>query len=109
MEDTVSDEERDLQMEHYAVQARRFIRNYYVQRASACWDHETRTTGETVRGAVVVGFTIGPDGHVQNANVTRNTTGRPALGQCLQRNVAGWQLPVPPRGETVEMEMPFSR
>jgi hypothetical protein len=103
MQETIGEEEADIAMERYAVQVRRFIRNYYAQRAAGCFDHETRTTGQTVRGTVVVGFTIGADGHVQNAAVSRNTTGNTNLGQCLQRNVAGWELPVPPGREPLEM------
>lgn len=109
MEETVGAEEPDLVMEHYSVTVRRFIRNYYAQRAAGCFDHESRTTGQVVRGTVVVAFTIGPDGHTQNATVSRNTTGSAALGQCLQRNVAAWELPVPPNREPIDMEMPFSR
>jgi len=96
-------------MEHYAVTVRRYIRNYYATRAASCFDHESRETGETVRGAVVIGFTISGNGRVENARVTRNTTQRETLGACLQRNVASWQLPAPPRGEAIDMEMPFSR
>jgi hypothetical protein len=109
MQETVGEDEPDLVMEHYSVTVRRFIRNYYAQRAAGCFDHESRTTGQVVRGTVVVAFTIGPDGHAQNANVSRNTTGSAALGQCLQRNVAAWELPVPPNRQPIDMEMPFSR
>jgi TonB family protein len=103
------EEEPDLQMSLYSTQVRRYIRNYYAQRAAGCFDHESRVTGQVVRGTVVIGFTIGPAGRVQNATISRNTTGNAALGQCLQRNVASWELPAPPRGEPLEMEMPFSR
>jgi outer membrane biosynthesis protein TonB len=109
MEETVGEQEPDLVMDHYSVTVRRFIRNYYAQRAASCFEHESRTTGQVVRGTVVVSFTIGPDGHAQNATVSRNTTGSASLGQCLQRNVAGWELPVPPNREPIDMEMPFSR
>ncbi|MFO0714779.1 MAG: AgmX/PglI C-terminal domain-containing protein [Sandaracinus sp.] len=109
MGDTIAEEEPDLVMDHYSVTVRRFIRNYYAQRAAACFEHESRTTGQTIRGTVVIAFTIGGDGHAQNASVSRNTTGSAALGQCLQRNVAGWELPVPPNHEPLDMEMPFSR
>ena len=109
MEEGVGGDEADLVMEHYAVTVRRYIRNYYATRAQSCFDHASRETGETVRGAVVVAFTIPANGQVQNARVTRNTTERESLGACLQRNVASWQLPAPPRGEEIDMEMPFSR
>jgi TonB family protein len=109
MQEGVGGDEADLVMEHYSVTVRRYIRNYYALRAASCFDHESRATGETVRGAVVVAFTIAGNGRVEGARVTRNTTNRDSLGACLQRNVASWQLPAPPNGEPIDMEMPFSR
>lgn len=109
MADTVTEDEPDLQMDLYATQVRRFIRNYYAQRAAGCFEHESRLTGQTVRGTVVIAFTIASSGHVQGATVSRNTTNNETIATCLQRNVASWELPAPPDGQSIEMEMPFSR
>ena len=56
---------------------------------------------------VIVAFTIGGDGQVTEASVSRNTTGNETLGRCLAAQVRSWRLPAP--GGPVELEIPFSR
>jgi TonB family protein len=100
---------RDREMDAYANSVRGFIRQYYIQRASSCFEHESRNN-ESVRGTVVIGFEIPADGQVRSARVVRNTTGSDALGGCLARQVGSWRLPAPPEGEApLPMQMPFSR
>lgn len=101
------EEERDLLLDLYATQVRRFIRTYYATRAQSCFDHASRNN-EGIRGTVVVTFTIAADGKIPTARATRNTTGDDALGGCLVNQVRAWDLPPPPGGE-LELAMPFSR
>lgn len=105
MDDPV--DERDLMLDLYATQVRRFIRTYYATRAQSCFDHASRNN-EGIRGTVVVTFTIAADGLIPAARATRNTTGDDALAGCLVAQVRAWDLPDPPGGE-LELAMPFSR
>lgn len=111
--DTVPDdmeapEERDLEMELYSSRVQFVIRRYYGARAQTCFDRATRNN-PTLNGTVVVGLTVGPDGMVTASNVVRNTTGDDALGGCLASQVRQWRFPVPPGGQSLQMNMPFSR
>ena len=99
-------EERDIELELYAGRVRYVIRRYYATRAQSCFDRATRND-PTLRGTVLVGFTIGADGQVGRAEVRRNTTGNAPLGACLSGQVTTWRLPAPPGG-SLDLEMPFS-
>jgi hypothetical protein len=101
------EEEQQDPMEEYSVRVRNVIRTYYAPRAQTCFERETRNR-ESVRGTVVVAFRVLADGEIDNARVTRNTTGIETLGACLARSVDSWRLPPPPEAP-LPMEMPFSR
>ena len=97
-------------MEHYSTQVRRFIRTYYLQRATSCFEHESATRRDPVRGTVVIGFQITLHGEVESVSIDRNTTGIPTLAACLRNQVDAWQLPSPPPDAApLPMQMPFSR
>jgi TonB family protein len=68
----------------------------------------TRNT-PSLTGTVVIGMTIGADGAVSGSRVVRNSTGDAGLGTCLQNQVRSWRLSAPPGGESVTMNLPFSR
>ena len=93
----------------YSTRVRSVIRQYYIRRASSCFEHASRNN-QSVRGTVVVGFEIQADGTVRGASVDRNSTGIDSLGGCLARQVGSWRLPPPPEGRApLDMAMPFSR
>jgi TonB family protein len=100
-------EERDIEMDMYAGQVRRVIAQYYAARAQSCFDRATRNNN-TLRGTVVIRFTVGGDGTVTRASPQRNTTGDDDLGACLAAQVQSWRLPAPPSDQPVTLEMPFS-
>ena len=99
---------RDLEMEMYVSRVRYVIQRYYASRAQSCFDMATRNT-PSLSGTVVISMTIGADGSVSSARVARNTTGDTSLGNCLAGQVRQWRLGEPPGGESVTMNMPFSR
>ena len=100
--------ERDIETDLYTGRVRYVISRYYASRAQGCFDRATRNQ-RTVRGRVVVAFTIGASGAVSQSSVSRNTTGIDSLGQCLANQVRTWRLPAPPAGQPMSLEMPFSR
>ena len=69
----------------------------------------TKPDSFRVQRSVTIGMTIGPDGAVSAARVARNTTSDDSLGTCLQNEVRQWRLSPPPGGESVMMNLPFSR
>jgi outer membrane biosynthesis protein TonB len=95
-------------MDMYAGRVRFLIRRYYAARAQTCFDRATRVN-PSLSGSVTIGMTIGPDGAVSAARVARNTTSDDSLGTCLQNEVRQWRLSPPPGGESVMMNLPFSR
>ncbi|MEQ9080643.1 MAG: AgmX/PglI C-terminal domain-containing protein [Sandaracinaceae bacterium] len=99
----------DFEMQMYSGRVRSVIREYYIRRASSCFEHASRNE-QSVRGTVLIGFEIQADGNTRNASVDRNTTGIDSLGGCLARQVGSWRLPPPPEGRApLAMQMPFSR
>lgn len=101
--------ERDFEMEAYASRIRSVVRDYYARRAQTCFDTATRNN-ESVRGTVMIGFTIQASGEIVNSSVVRNTTGIDTIGACLARQVDEWRFPPPPQGDApLAMQMPFSR
>lgn len=98
---------RDLEMDRYAGDVRSVIRRFYAPRAGNCYDRATRNN-PSLRGTVIVGFTIGVDGNVSRTTVSHNTTGDDTLGRCIAGQVSTWRLPPPPRNAPVRFEMPFS-
>ncbi|MCA9534583.1 MAG: TonB family protein [Myxococcales bacterium] len=100
--------ERDIEMDMYAGRVRFLISRYYAARAATCFDRATRVD-PSISGTVTIGMTIGADGSVSSARVARNSTGNADLGTCLQNEVRQWRLSPPPGGESVTMNMPFSR
>lgn len=92
----------------YAGRVRFLISRYYAARAATCFDRATRED-PSISGTVTMGMTIGSDGAVSSARVVRNSTGNASLGTCLQNEIRQWRLSPPPGGESVTMNLPFSR
>lgn len=102
-------EEPDYEMDDYSTRVRNVVRTYYARRAQNCFELATRNH-ESVRGTVVIGFSIGANGDISRVEVVRNTTGIDTLGACLRGQVDSWELPPPPEGRApLPMQMPFSR
>jgi TonB family protein len=95
-------------MDLYAGRVRFLISRYYAARAQTCFDRATRAD-PSLSGTVTVGMTIAPDGSISGARVARNSTGDASLGTCLQNEIRQWRLSPPPGGESVTMNLPFSR
>jgi TonB family protein len=101
-------EERDIAMELYASRVRFLISRYYAVQAQSCFEDATRNN-PSVRGTVVVAFTIGADGQVTRSSVASNSTGISTLGSCIANRVRTWRLTATPDGTSIDLTMPFSR
>ena len=55
----------------------------------ACYERELKST-PSLRGKVVLAWTIGADGRVRSPRVVRNTTGNRELQRCVAKAVRGW-------------------
>ncbi len=95
-------EEREETMDEYSARVRGFISVFYAAHAQRCFP-------QGARGTVVVRFTIAADGRVQNPSVARDTTGNPAIGDCLVRQVRQWQLSRPPGGRSMVFALTFAQ
>ena len=95
-------------MDLYAGRVRFLISRYYAARAQTCFDRATRSD-PSLSGTVTMGMTISATGSVSSARVVRNSTGDANLGVCLQNEMRQWTLSPPPGGESVTMNLPFSR
>jgi hypothetical protein len=101
-------DDRDLEFELYVGRVRYAIRRYYAARAQSCFEHATRND-PSLRGTVTLRFSIMANGNVTNSSVLRNTTGNESLGRCLANQALTWRLPQTYNGETIPLEIPFSR
>ncbi|MGC4116505.1 MAG: AgmX/PglI C-terminal domain-containing protein [Myxococcales bacterium] len=65
----------------------------------ACYERETKKL-PTLAGKLVVRFTIGGDGHVNDVEFDEDTLGSAALRRCIDRSFRLWSFPSSP-GECV--------
>jgi outer membrane biosynthesis protein TonB len=60
-----------------------------------------------VHGVIRVAFVVAPDGHVERAQTTQNTTGSTELGACLATAISAWTFATHPARAT-SFVRPFS-
>jgi len=71
-----------------------------------CYETELRRN-PTLEGKVTVQFTIVERGTVSNARATENTTGSPAVAQCVVSTVRRFRFNPGPEGGSVSFSYPF--
>ncbi len=71
-----------------------------------CYERELRNN-PTLSGRVVTRFTIQPTGSVSGVSATENTTGSPAVAECVNRVVRGLRFTPGPEGGAVTYSFPF--
>ncbi|MEQ8458971.1 MAG: TonB family protein [Sandaracinaceae bacterium] len=76
----------------------------YLQ--SRCFERRARRV-PGLQGVVTIGWTIGPDGRVQNANVVHNGTGDEWLGNCTRNVVRDTPFPAAANGRPTPARYPF--
>jgi TonB family protein len=84
----------------------------YVQRVviqhrddvRACW---VSAHADTLTGVVTMSWTIKPDGHVEQASITRSTLQHAKVESCLVREVSSWRFP-PLGSPSVKVSYPFA-
>ena len=88
------EEETDFELDAYTARLSSFIRTYYMRRAATCFEMASRND-PSIRGRVVIAFTIQADGTTTGTHVDSNQTGVDSLGACLSTQVSNWRLPPP--------------
>jgi hypothetical protein len=73
----------------------------------ACYERELRRDA-TLRGVVLVDFTIGSDGRVSAQSISRNTTGDVAVAECVASVVSRLRWSPGPEGGSVTFSYPFT-
>lgn len=76
----------------------------YMQ--SRCYERRLRRV-PGLRGVVTIGWTVGPDGRVQDANVVHNGTGDEWLGRCARNVVRDTRFPAAANGRPTPARYPF--
>jgi hypothetical protein len=71
----------------------------------ACYEKELKRN-PTLKGKVVVRFTIGTSGRASEVDIEENTLGNDAVGSCIKAVIRGWVFPFKPDGE-VPVAYPF--
>jgi TonB family protein len=71
-----------------------------------CYESELRKN-PTLAGKVTVTFTIQERGNVTNAQATTNTTGSPAVADCVTRTIGRFRFNPGPSGGSVTFSYPF--
>lgn len=72
----------------------------------ACYERELKTS-PTMRGKVVVGWTIGADGKVRSPKVVSNTTGNREMLPCIRRSIKSWRFPKAQSPQDIEYPFVF--
>ncbi|MGB3049371.1 MAG: AgmX/PglI C-terminal domain-containing protein [Polyangiales bacterium] len=71
-----------------------------------CYESELRKN-PTLSGKVTVTFTIQERGNVTNAQASENTTGSPAVADCVMRTISRFRFNPGPDGGSVTFRYPF--
>jgi TonB family protein len=71
-----------------------------------CYESELRKN-PSLSGKVTVTFTIQERGNVTNAKATENTTGSPAVADCVTRTISRFRFNPGPDGGSVTFRYPF--
>jgi TonB family protein len=71
-----------------------------------CYEREL-VRKRTLRGRVVVDFTISAQGQVLTSRLRRSTLHTPRAESCLVAAVRGWEFPKPLGGDVVSVSYPF--
>jgi TonB family protein len=72
----------------------------------ACYERELKNH-ESLRGKVVVGWTIGADGRVRSPRIISNTTGNRGMSRCIKKAIRGWQFPAAESPQDIEYPFVF--
>jgi TonB family protein len=90
---------------------REALARYVKQRKAAitgCYEKELKRN-PSLKGRVVVRFTIGTNGRVTEIDIEENTLGNDAVGSCIRSVIRGWVFPFKPESEaTVAYPFIFS-
>ena len=62
-----------------------------------CYEQQLKKD-PSLKGKVVIKFTIGPAGRVTSISVEKNSTGSSAVGTCIANKVKSWKFPEPEGG-----------
>jgi len=66
---------------------------------TSCYEKELKRN-PSLKGRVVVRFTIKPDGRTSDVDVEENTVGSDAVGACIKTLIRTWTFPFKPEEET---------
>ena len=72
-----------------------------------CYEKELQKN-KSLKGRVVVQFTISPAGDVVAALITKSTLNNTAVEQCMQGKIRRWTFPEPKGGGIVKVNYPFN-
>lgn len=87
---------------------REALASYVRTRKSAiqgCYERELKRS-PTLKGKVVVRFTIGTNGRASDIEIEENTLGSEAVASCIKTVIRGWNFPFKPPSE-VPVAYPF--
>jgi TonB family protein len=70
-----------------------------------CYERELKRN-PSLKGRVVIRFTITPQGTTSDIDVEENTLGNDAVASCIRTVIRGWRFPFKPEGE-VPVSYPF--
>ncbi len=71
----------------------------------SCYERELKKD-PTLKGKIVVQFTIGPMGRVTNSKIGSSSMRNAAVGSCILGRIRSWRFPKP-EGGSVTVSYPF--
>ena len=76
-----------------------------IKSVQSCYERELKKNPD-LAGKITMQFTIGSVGRVTAIKATVNTTGSPAVANCIQQRISLWRFPKPDGGD-VTVAYPF--
>lgn len=76
-----------------------------IKAIQSCYEKELKRN-PTLKGKVVVRFSITPSGRVGSVDIEENSLGNEAVGSCIRTYIRGWVFPFHPEDE-VPVAYPF--
>ena len=71
----------------------------------ACYERELKRNA-SLKGKIVVRFSIGENGRVKDVDIDENTMGSDEVANCIKTTIKAWTTPFKPAGD-VPVSYPF--
>lgn len=84
----------------------RAVPRAHLREISECYERALRKT-PSLKGKIVLGWTVKPDGSTADIEVVSDTMGDVGVARCLAEQPRTWTYPRPKDGAPIRVSYPF--